>query len=161
MLCSSIATRPSKAITVPPAIDKLIALPLIGPVAVLLVVHDHSLDASCRNTLSNAGFEFVVSVSNNAQALELLGTGNLFDVVVIGIGPGDVDGVTFAQHVRRHRSDTPTVVMSPVRNLRVSGLIQSDDLNQGNRETIDLQVVRETIRKAVGRRHAARVQAMQ
>ena len=123
-------------------------LPEPRPSAVLLVARDVSLDESCRRSLSDAGIDVVVSVPNSTRALELLSAKQLFDAVVIGVGPGDVDAVMLAQHMRRHRSDTPTVVVSPMRNLEIPGAT-TQCAGVQSAHTSPLDIFRKTIRKAV------------
>jgi len=127
------------------------------PSAVLLVARDCGLNDSCRRTLSDAGIDVVVSVSNGSRALELLGENQLFDAVVIGVGPGDVEAVKLAQHIRRHRSDTPTLVMSSIGNLEISGApIQHETLRNSN-EPQQSNIFRRAIRTAVAIRRFARL----
>ena len=125
--------------------------------AVLLVTRDRSLDESCRSSLSEAGIDVVVSVPNSKRAMELLGTNELFDAVVIGVGPGDVEAVMLAQHMRRHRSDTPTVVVSPIRDLRIPGAPTECETARGTDASKQPDIFRRTIRKAVALRRSMRL----
>ncbi len=125
--------------------------------AVHLVARDLSLDESCRRSLSDAGVDVVVSVPNSARALELLNTSQLFDAVVIGVGPGDVEAVILAQQVRRHRSQTPTVVMSPIGNLEIPGAVNQGTVANRFGTSRHPNTFRETIRKALGMRRSARL----
>lgn len=47
--------------------------------------------------------------------------------LIIESKPRDVESAKLAQHMRRFRMDTPTVVMAPLPNLRMSG---SEEANQ-------------------------------
>ena len=127
------------------------------PSAVLLVARDRSLDESCRRTLSDVGVEVVVSVPSSQGALELLGTSELFDAVVISVGAGDVEAVKLAQHMRRYRSDTPTVVVSPIGTLRIPGGIGRNNSNRESNRPDNLDFFRATIRKAVAIRRSVRL----
>ncbi len=99
------------------------------PSAVLLVARDQSLDTMCRRALSDAGIQCVVSTSSSQRAFELLGRNRLFDAVVIGVGAGDVKAAKLAQYMCLHRKDTPTIVMSPIGNLRVAGIVNQNNVN--------------------------------
>jgi hypothetical protein len=126
------------------------------PSAVLLVTRDRSLDESCRRTSSDAGVECVVSVSNSNRALELLRESKLFDAIVIGVGAGDVEAVKLAQHMRRYRSDTPTVVVSPIPNLHISGaMVPSASRDDPQADKSD--VLRTVIRGVVGLRNSVQI----
>ncbi len=157
MLNSNLVAYSSEVTNPPTPPDDLGPSPATSPSAVLLVARDYSLDESRRSTLSDAGIEVVMSVSNNTRALELLGIGNLFDAVVIGVGPGDEEAIKLAQHIRRHRSDTPTFVVSPVRNLEIPHAISARDAFGGICGTNGTDLVRSTLRDAIAQRRCARL----
>jgi DNA-binding NtrC family response regulator len=127
------------------------------PSAVLLVARDRSLDESCRRTLSDAGVQCVVSVPSSSRAIELLGESKLFDAVVIGVGAGDVEAVKLAQHMRRYRSDTPTVVVSPIRNLQIPGAVTQGTARGEQAQGDKTDIFRKIIRKVVRHRQSTRV----
>ncbi len=153
MYRSSLAIHSNEEIRPVTLAEELEAAPESRPSAVLLVARDLSLDESCRRTLSDAGVDVVVSVQSSKRALEVLGENQLFDAVVIGVGPGDVDAVMLAQHMRRHRSDTPTVVMSPIGNLEIPGAAGACRPNDSQLPN----VLRKTIRKALTFRRSTRL----
>ncbi len=157
MLCTSFATEPSDATNPPTPVDELDESTTRTPSAVLLVARDLSLDASCRRSLSDAGVDVVVSVSNGTRAMELLSASELFDAVVIGVGPGDVDAANLAQDMRRHRSNTPTVVMSPIRHLDIPGGANQNKPVCGLSASQQSDGFRKTIREAVSIRRFARL----
>jgi hypothetical protein len=140
---SGVANRPTGA-------DELKASPDPRPSAVLLVARERSLDESCRRTLSDAGVKCVVSVPNSERALEVLGNNKLFDAVVIGVGAGDVEAVKLAQHMRRYRSDTPTVVVSPISNLHIHGAVTQGKPSSSDVHADKSEVFRKLIRRVVG-----------
>ncbi len=148
----------SGGVTNPPTLaDELETSSDSRPSAVLLVARDRSLDESCRRSLSDAGIDVVVSVPNSTRAMELLSASQLFDAVVIGVGPGDVEAVMLAQHMRRHRSDTPTVVVSPIVNLQIPGATIRRGASHKPGAAQNSNIFRETLRIAVAIRRSKRL----
>jgi CheY-like chemotaxis protein len=116
----------ANAVTCPPAgRHELCGPPTASSAAVLVVAGDHSLQDSCRRTLSAAGVGVVVAVSKNPPALELLSSGKLFDAVVISMGEKDADAMDLLRQVHRRSPTTPTIVLSPR-----SSLVMSSDPRQ-------------------------------
>ncbi len=98
------------------------------PSAVLLVARNRDLQDTCRRKLSDAGIEVVFSTQSSEQALELIDHNHLFDAVVIGVDAGDVEAAKLVRHMSRCRADTPTVVMSSISHLRISGIEQPSQM---------------------------------
>lgn len=99
------------------------------PSAVLLVARNVALGDTCRRKLSDAGIDVVLSTKSTDQARELIDQNHLFDAVVISVNAGDVESAMLAQHMRRFHSDTPTLVMTSVPNLRMSGIEEATQLD--------------------------------
>lgn len=157
MLRTSFATEPSDVTNPPTPVGEEDESTTKTPSAVLLVARDLSLDETCRRSLSDAGVDVVVSVSNSTRAMELLSANQLFDAVVIGVGPGDVEAVMLAQHLRRHRSGTPTVVMTHMANLDIPGATTQCGVVRNVTPTQQSNFFRKTLRAAVSIRRSTRL----
>jgi hypothetical protein len=116
------------------------------PSAVLLVARNQALHDSCRRKLSDAGIDVVLSTPSSDKARELIDNNHIFDAVVIGIDAGDVEGAMLARHMTNFRRDTPTVVMSPIPNLRIAGVGETSQLESLG--TLKSAVARLRLRRA-------------
>jgi EAL domain-containing protein (putative c-di-GMP-specific phosphodiesterase class I)/CheY-like chemotaxis protein len=81
------------------------------PAAILVIDDDEQLREGYRRVLTQAGFG-TLAVPSAKLALELLRSGDLFDVIVSDILMPDMDGVTMLREVRKYNLDVPVILVT-------------------------------------------------
>lgn len=79
----------------------------------ILVVDDEpEIRGFLTDALAESGHE-VSTAANGQKALEALGSGETFDVVLTDLHmPGAVDGGMLAAHIKMYRPETPVILMT-------------------------------------------------
>lgn len=101
--------------TCPPARCEASAPPTASRSAVLLVGCDPLTDESCRQSLSAAGIDAVISTGKGSLALVLLRANSLFDAVVVGTALSHSETRNLALHIGHRQPSKPTFFVKPAR----------------------------------------------